>query len=60
MVCRVQCRDFAIEKGHQKCAQFLRNPQKEYHTAKKHNKETKVLLYLAKNDVIIHSVAVYF
>lgn len=34
--------DFAVEKGHQQCVEFLRNPQKAFDTARKKHNETKV------------------
>lgn len=36
------CSDFAIEKGHKECIEFLKSPQKAFDTAKKKNNETKV------------------
>lgn len=34
--------DFAMEKGHQECVEFLKNPQKAFDTAKKQHRGAKV------------------
>ena len=34
--------DFAVEKGHQDCVQFLKNPRKAFDIAKKQHREAKV------------------